>query len=81
MTDAGTGATGGSRVSALKLSASVSSQASAPVIVHLPEALVRSAGGVFASGGTGVLVMAVFGAVLGVLGIVIVALVFYIYKK
>lgn len=59
----------------------MSLQASAPVIVHLPEALVRSAGGVFASGGTGVLVMAVFGAVLGVLGIVIVALVFYIYKK
>ncbi|XP_052132956.1 uncharacterized protein LOC113206264 [Frankliniella occidentalis] len=55
-------------------------QASAPVIVHLPEALVRSAN-VFAAGGTGVLVMAVFGAVLGVLGIVIVALVLYIYKN
>ncbi|XP_034231706.1 protocadherin-like wing polarity protein stan [Thrips palmi] len=54
-------------------------QASAPVIVHLPEALVRSS--VFATGSTGVLVMAVFGAVLGVLGIVIVALVFYIYKN
>ena len=60
---------------------SLRAQASAPVIVHLPEALVRSAGNVFAPGGTGVLVMAVFGAVLGVLGIVIVALVFYIYKK
>jgi hypothetical protein len=50
-------------------------QATVPVIVHFPESVVQTAGG------TSFLLMAVFGSLLGFLGLIIVMLIFYIYKQ
>jgi hypothetical protein len=50
-------------------------QATVPVIVHFPESVVQTAGG------TSFLLIAVFGSLLGFLGLVIVMLIFYIYKQ
>lgn len=53
-------------------------QASVPVIVHLPDTVIRSAGRTSVNNHT---VFVVFGVILGVLSIVIVALVVHIQKK
>ncbi|XP_021935515.1 protocadherin Fat 2 [Zootermopsis nevadensis] len=49
-------------------------QATVPVIVHFPESVVQTAGT------TSFLLMAVFGSLLGLLGLIIILLIFYIYK-
>ncbi|XP_069687408.1 protocadherin-15 [Periplaneta americana] len=55
-------------------------QATVPVIVHFPESVVQTAGSSWAPGGTSFLLMVVFGALLGILGLIIVMLILYIYK-
>nr|CAD7437671.1 unnamed protein product [Timema bartmani] len=55
-------------------------QASVPVTVHFPEAVVQSAGSSWAPGGTSFLLMVVFGALLTILALIIVMLILYIYK-
>ncbi|XP_049947286.1 fat-like cadherin-related tumor suppressor homolog [Schistocerca serialis cubense] len=54
-------------------------EASVPVTVFFPEALVR-AQGAWSPGGTGFLLMAIFGTLLALLALIIFALVLYIYK-
>ncbi|PSN55988.1 hypothetical protein C0J52_02158 [Blattella germanica] len=55
-------------------------QATVPVIVHFPESVVQTAGSSWAPGGTSFLLMVIFGALLGILGLIIVMLILYIYK-
>jgi hypothetical protein len=50
-------------------------QATVPVIVHFPEGIVQTAGG------ASFLIMVLFGSLLGVLGLVIIMLILYIYKQ
>uniref|UniRef100_A0A1V1FIP7 Putative CTL9 n=1 Tax=Reticulitermes speratus TaxID=60591 RepID=A0A1V1FIP7_9NEOP len=49
-------------------------QATVPVIVHFPESVVQTAGG------TSYMLMVVFGSLLGILGLIIIMLILYIYK-
>ncbi|KAJ9593865.1 hypothetical protein L9F63_027494, partial [Diploptera punctata] len=55
-------------------------QATVPVIVHFPESVVQTAGSSWAPGGTSFMLMVIFGALLGILGLIIVMLILYIYK-
>ena len=50
-------------------------QATAPVIVHFPESVVQTAGG------ASYMLMVVFGSLLGILGLIIILLILYIYKQ
>jgi F0F1-type ATP synthase membrane subunit c/vacuolar-type H+-ATPase subunit K len=54
-----------------------------PVIVHLPNVELTSAAAKAASAwlSSSVLLVAVFGAVLGILGVIILILIIYIYKQ
>ena len=52
-----------------------SMQATVPVIVHFPESVVQTASG------TSHLLMVVFGSLLGILGLIIIMLILYIYKQ
>ncbi|XP_075236204.1 protocadherin Fat 4-like Cad96Ca [Lycorma delicatula] len=55
-------------------------QASVPVIVHLPEAVVWRAGNGAWVGGASFIVVAVFGSILAVLALIIIILILYIHK-